>query len=213
MTRALNGFNRIAWAYDSLNSLVFGQSIRNAQKVFLNCIPPGGELLVLGGGSGWILDEVFRINPHCKICFIDASSAMIRMAERMVPASLLARVEFIHGTTSDIPKRTFDAIISNFFLDLFPAKTLESELERIHRALRRDGFWLISDFNNHGKWWQRLLLKVMYLFFNVTTGIEATELPPWEQKLDELGMEKKQARMIFGSFIKSILYRKLLDSE
>ena len=211
MTRELNGFNRVAWAYDTLTSLVFGKSIRKAQMVFLHALPPHAEILVIGGGSGSILGELFRINPGCKICFIDASSAMIRLARKSLPPHLHVHVEFIHGTTLNIPERAFDTIITDFFLDLFRVRSLEAELVRIHRALRRDGLWLVCDFNDQGKWWQRLLLKVMYLFFNITAGIEATDLPPWEQKLDHLRLVKRQTATFFGNFIKSVLYSKVIE--
>ena len=211
MTPELNGFNRIARAYDTLSSLVFGKSMTKAQTVFLSFVPPDAEVLILGGGSGTMLGELFRINPGCRICFIDASSAMIRLARKNLPAHLQTQVQFIHGTTLDIPKQNFDTIMTSFFLDLFHVKSLEAELVRIHGALGLEGLWLVSDFNDQGRWWQRLLLKVMYLFFTVTAGIEATRLPPWENKLDELRLDKRQTKMFFGDFIKCILYRKVTE--
>lgn len=211
MTRELNGFNHIAWVYDTLSSLVFGKSMTKAQTVFLPCVPPNAEVLILGGGSGSVLGELFRINPGCRICFIDASSAMIRLAIKNLPAPLHAQVEFIHGTALNIPRRAFDAIITSFFLDLFHVKSLEAELPRIHGALGREGLWLVSDFNDQGKWWQTLLLKVMYLFFKVTAGIEATRIPPWEKKLDDLKLDKRQTKMFFGNFIRCVLYRKVSE--
>ena len=211
MTPRLNGFNRIAWAYDTLSSLVYGKSLTKAQTVFLRYVPPAAGILILGGGSGSILGELFRINPGCRICFIDASSAMIRLARNNLPAHLHAQVEFIHGTALDIPRRTFDTIITNFFLDLFSPKFLEAELVRIHRVLGPGGLWLVSDFNNQGKWWQRVLIKMMYLFFRAVAGIQAHHLPPWEKMLDDLKLDKGQTEMFFGNFIRCVLYRKVTE--
>lgn len=209
MTRKLNGFNRISWAYDTLNTLVFGGSIARAQTVFLKCIPQNAGVLILGGGSGLLLNELIRMNPGCKICFVDASSDMIRRARRNLQTPSKEHVEFIHGTTLDIPDRTFDAVITNFFLDIFSKKSLETDLPRIHKALKNDGVWLVSDFVDQGKRWHRHLLKVMYLFFKATARIEATALPPWEQMLDELKLERVQTEMFFGNFIKCDLYRNI----
>src|SRR5688572_26928794 len=114
----LNGFNRIARYYDVLKRLVFGNAIRNSEIAFLECLTPGGNVLILGGGSGEILGPLFQVNPGCRVWFVEASSRMISKAVYNLPEASRGNVCFIHGTEGSLPPNVvFDGIITNFFLD------------------------------------------------------------------------------------------------
>ncbi len=58
MKSTMNGFNRIAGVYDFLAKLVFGKHIRRSQEHFLKMVIQQNKVLVLGGGSGWILESI-----------------------------------------------------------------------------------------------------------------------------------------------------------
>ncbi|MEZ4686196.1 MAG: hypothetical protein R3B47_09055 [Bacteroidia bacterium] len=62
-------FNRLAPVYDFLASLVFGNRIRQAQRWLLDFIPEGSSILILGGGTGWILEELAE-KAHIQPCTI-----------------------------------------------------------------------------------------------------------------------------------------------
>lgn len=209
MTARLNTFNRVAPFYDALKRVAFGKAIDKSQACFLDRLPPDGNLLILGGGSGEILRLSRQFNSGCRIWYVEASSRMLSMAAERVPPDEWASVTFIHGTEKSIPAGTrFDAVITNFFLDLFPDDKLVSICRMIHSMLQPQGTWLISDFVDGGKWWQKVLLKSMYSFFSTTCGIEATVLPSWEKQVLLAGMAEKDCKLFYGAFIKSGLYIK-----
>lgn len=202
----LNGFNTIAPFYDHLANLVFGRSIQSSQKVFLNEIKDCSTILILGGGTGWLLQELPRTNAAGKICYVEASSKMIELTKVAVKND--ERVKFIHGTEDDIPVLTkFDTVITNFYLDVFTQKSLCVAVRKIGKSLMPGAYWLVADFTASTKWWQRVLLKVMYYFFRIVSKIESSELPDWRSEIDTAGFKEQKTGIFYSGFILSILYK------
>ena len=209
MTSVLNGFNRIAPYYDSLTGLIFRKAILKSQLEFLKFIPPDSTVLILGGGTGAILPYLLDCNPTRRILYIEASSEMLKLAERNVPPEFTAQIEFVHGTHDSLPEgMMFDAIITNFFLDLFPDEEVGTICKMLVSRLRQHGLWLISDFVKGDKWWHGMMLWTMYRFFRFISGIKGSRLPFWEQHLETEGLQTTAFRSFFRGFIKSVLYTK-----
>jgi tRNA (cmo5U34)-methyltransferase len=208
----LNRFNKIAGIYDSLTRVVFGKSLYNAQVFFLNTIPPNSNVLILGGGTGWLLEALLDINPSCRVWYVEASSSMISHAEKTIGKAQSNRVYFIHGTEADIPPgMMYDAVVTHFFLDLFSASSLNAVITTIQGRLKPDAVWLVSDFVYRDKRWQKILLRLMYLFFRLTCRIETVQLPPWEEMLARHGFDEAKSENFFGSFIRSVLLKRRRD--
>ena len=209
MRSRVNGFNAIARQYDFLKKLVFGNSIYQSEVCFLQWIARGGKVLIIGGGTGEILLALLEANPDADIFFVEASSEMLKIAEKRLPETTERKVHFIHGTERDIPEGSlFDAVITNFFLDLFPDSKVRDLCRMISGKIKIDGVWLASDFAETGKVWQRVLLWTMYRFFMLTSGVLARSLPAWNRHLELAGMEEVSSRSFYGGFIRSAVYRK-----
>jgi tRNA (cmo5U34)-methyltransferase len=208
MSAALNGFNWLAPYYDRLTTLVFRGRLQEAQRTYLNLIPRDAHVLIIGGGTGWLLNELMHVNPSCHIYYVDASVSMIDLAKCKVSAHQGHRIVFIAGTQDSIPAQIeFDVVITHFFLDLFSSHTIAGVIGKLNGSLRKNGLWLISDFVNK-KWWQEIMLAVMYAFFRVTCRIEATKLPDWTRLLKHEGLEESRSAYFFKSFIKSSVFIK-----
>lgn len=209
MMAALNGFNRLAPIYDPLKRLVFGDAIYRSAARYLNAIPAGARVLVIGGGTGEVLTALMASDPSCEIWFIEASSEMLRRAQQRV-AHLPARVHFIHGTEDDIPDGIrFEAIHMSFFLDVFPDEALPALCGRLASVLHPAGVWLVSDFVDSGSSWHRHLLTVMYSFFRRVSDVGAKSLPRWQEHIEHAGWKESASGMFYADFIKSAVYRKL----
>lgn len=200
----LNGYNSIATIYDLLAKLLFGGRIWESQLHFLNTIQGKENILILGGGTGWILIEILKRHASCRIWYIDASSKMIAMSR--VSVNNDKRVHFIHGTEDDIPASTkFDRVITNFYIDMFSEISLRKAIAKIQLSLNPNADWIVTDFvTDH--WWQKMLLKVMYLFFRITTNVETMNLPNWERAIHESGFTEKSSKHFCRDFIKATLY-------
>lgn len=206
----LDGFNAISPWYDGLARLIFGEAILNSQLHLIGQIPPCSKVLILGGGTGEILPQL--IHHDVEVWFIDASSAMISRAASRVEG--LDKVHFIHGTHLDIPpNEKFDCVMSCFFLDMFRETELREVVNGISFHLNGTGKLLVSDFVAETRW-HRVLLRMMYAFFAVTTGLRTSSLPPWNAMLLDYGFSIVSERRFCRGFIKSVsLERRLAENE
>lgn len=205
------GFDRIAAFYDALAQLVFGQALRRAQRAALTGLPAGAPtVLVIGGGSGWVLGELLRARPRARILYVEASPVMLQKSraslQRLAPTQA-AQVEFRLGTEAAIaPAETFDAIVTFFFLDLFEPQRLRAVLNQLHTARRPGAAWLVADFCPPTRLWQRLLVGTMYRFFRLTTGISGRQLPDLPAAMHGLGLQRRLAGTFYGQLLEAAVY-------
>jgi len=202
----LNSFDRIAFIYDFLAKLVFGKSLINSQKYFLDKIGDGSKVLILGGGSGWLLAELLKIKSNCEVWYTDASEKMILFSKSKIETGYI--VHFIHGTEQDIPLSIkYDVVITNFYLDLFTDHQLADVVIKIQSSLESGAHWIITDFVNNRKWWQRMMLKIMYWFFRITCGLESRQLPEWNKAMENAGVKEIESKYFYKGFIKTAFFR------
>jgi tRNA (cmo5U34)-methyltransferase len=208
MDTNLNQFNSIARGYDALASMIFGQTLRKAQCVHLNKLPQWATVLILGGGSGTILLDLFRIQPTCRVFYVEASSVMIALARKRIEGLEDFSVDFIHGTENDIPDKLLcDVVATGFFMDMFSAKRSEEIIHHVRKHLVKGGIWISTDFTNSSHRRHRVLLRLMYLFFRMVCKIEANKLPPWEEQLKKLIGNEVLSESFLSGFVKSAVYR------
>jgi ubiquinone/menaquinone biosynthesis C-methylase UbiE len=207
----LNSFDFVAAFYDPLARLVFGSALQRAQQAALAHLPPDApHVLIVGGGTGWVLGEVLHQRPAARILYLEASAVMLRKSQerlqRLAPACV-AQVEFRLGTEADLPPSPqFDALVTFFLLDLFPVPELRNLLQRLQAVSKPEARWLVADFCPPRTWWQCLLLALMYRFFRLTANIEARQLPPWPTELARVGLSKQWQAPFFGGMVEAALF-------
>jgi tRNA (cmo5U34)-methyltransferase len=200
-------FDVIAPVYDLLSRMVYGKSIVAAQKYFLKDIPEGAHVLIVGGGTGWIIEELFAVNKTCSVVYIEASQKMLQKAQSRMNSSDKSRIQFIFQ--SEMPSEgSYDVIITNFFLDVFPSYKLIYIIQQLKDRVVTNGRWIVTDFVDDGKRWQRFLLKVMYAFFRSVSKLEASILPPWQRLLMDAGMQRNGVKRFYAGFIETAIYQK-----
>lgn len=202
----MNNFDSVAGFYDRLSKLIFGRTMVEAQTVYLGHILPGARVLILGGGTGWLLSELLTQHPTCGVWYIEASEKMLALSKRRFK-NRPSEITFIHGTEDAIPRDIkFDAVITHFYLDLFPQDSCSKVIQRILSVMHGRSLWLISDFVNT-TWWHGALLRVMYSFFQIMSGIEARRLPAWRKLMVENGLKESKSQKFYGGFIRSAIFR------
>ena len=208
-------FDRIAPYYDRLARLVYGNRIRRAQCYFLDQIPPASRVLVVGGGTGWLLPCLLD-KPEVKhITYLEASATMLEMAQqkvRYLDKHAIATIDFIHGDEHCLlAEDRFQVVITNFVLDMYEGKALDRLMQTLLAHLEPAGYWLFTDFRITQKrvhrWWQQWMTKAMYLFFHLTAGIARQTLPPYHQHFAAHGLHMTHERSFFSDFIVSRVYR------
>lgn len=199
-------FDLVAPVYDRLARLVFGRSLLQAQAWGLSHLPDRADVLLLGGGTGWLLEQVLTHSQPRYVLYVEASERMLQIArERVAGHPKASVVDFRKGTQNDLtPAETFDAIQIPFVLDLFTEKTLaETLLPPLKNALRPGGRLLITDFVTPPVLRQKMLLWLIYRFFGLTAGIEARSLPDWPGVLRKSGFRERQSAEFCNGFVRS----------
>lgn len=198
------GYSVLAPVYDSLARLVLGKAIQQMQLQFLNRLTSKNKLLILGGGTGWILPAIDRINSAIQIDYVDLSPGMINMAKER--GTDPTRIRFIEGTERDIPDADYDCVITNFYLDLFTDSELNGIVSHIRNCIQPNSYWFVTDFVTGG-FWSKVKLKCMYIFFWLTTGLKTNQLPDWVLLLRSRGVKLLDEKNSKGGFIKSVVYQ------
>ncbi|HLL93663.1 MAG TPA: class I SAM-dependent methyltransferase [Spirosoma sp.] len=204
MAASSTHFDWIAPVYDALVFMVFGHRLKRAQAVFLDRIPPGASVLIVGGGTGWLLEPLLTNGLPARIVFLEASARMLAGASRrMLKQALPGTVEFRLGDERSLrPDEHFDVLITPFVLDLFTTETLQTRLiPRLRSALKADGLLLVTDFIQTSVWWQQALLWTMIRFFVLTAGIEARQLADWQRLLSEAGLWRRESSVQVSGFV------------
>lgn len=214
-------FDRIAPYYDRLAQLVFGRSMPRAQCFFLNRIPPNARVLVVGGGSGWLLPYLLAQPEIVHITYVETSIKMLALAQQKLSQydePTITSVDFIHGNEQSLPdKHCFSAVITNFVLDMYQGEALDRLIQTLAAHLEPHGRWLLTDFRLSEKrkhrLWQRVMTKAMYTFFHLTAGIAQQSLPLYDDHLIKAGFQKTQEQSFFADFIVSQVYQRAVGSN
>lgn len=191
--------------------MVFGKSLKRAQVVFLSRIPAGASILIVGGGTGWLLEPLLDACKPGRIVYLESSARMLaRATRRVLNRPVLGTVEFRLGDETSLrPDERFDVVITPFVLDLFTAETLRNRLiPRLHTALKPGGLWLITDFVPTGIWWQRALLWAMIRFFRLTAGIEIRQLANWPGLMTDAGLTLRERSPQVGGMVLADVWRR-----
>jgi ubiquinone/menaquinone biosynthesis C-methylase UbiE len=205
-----SSYNRIAPFYDGLAKMIFGNTIMDSQKFLIAAIPPNSAVLIIGGGTGWILEEIAKIHSKgLKITYIELSEKMIKLSERKDFGE--NKVFFINQAIQDVVlNETFDVVITPFVIDNFSTATADVLFKKIDKSLVSDAIWLFADFQigETNTLWKKAFLKLMYIFFKISCNIQATHLPDTSALFEKYGFEEVTSKTFFKDFMCSSVYRK-----
>lgn len=205
---AKGNYDNAAPFYDRLSRLVFGKALVNAQVYLLKHIPPNSTILIVGGGTGYILEEITKQHPAgLKITYVEISAKMMALSQKRNYGR--NEVNFINKPIQEAKlSQTFDVVITPFLLDNFTDKNLPTIFEPIHQRLKIGGLWFYTDFRLTGKLWQNLMLKSMLLFFKILCGVESWRLPNATGLFVRHKYSVIDEKGFYGNFIISRAYRK-----
>jgi ubiquinone/menaquinone biosynthesis C-methylase UbiE len=218
-----NNYDKIANYYDRIHHLFYGQSEINAQVELLGYIRPGDRLLILGGGTGWILEKIAAIFPAgLWITYIESSARMMELTKKRNWG--LNEVELVNSGVQDWvgdgdgevdaggeARAEYDCILTGFFFDNFKEVDAAEIVRRVTPFLKKGGYWLEADFyypRGRGKLWQAILLYSMYFSARLICGVEAKRLPDMVRIFSAEGYRSLYTTFHYQRFIRSVVYRK-----
>lgn len=181
--------------YRWLEYAAFGGALRKRREAFLFELGNPQKVLVLGDGDGRFLQVFCALYPNAQVDAIDSSARMIELAQARVPSAT-----FHHADAREHPlEEAYDLAVAHFFFDCFDPEELRALLTRINSTS-----WLISEFRNTR--WSMPLIRVLYFFFRLTTGLRVTSLPDHRAILQRLGFQLVQQQTSLAGLLASELW-------
>ncbi len=189
-------FDALAPHYRWMELLLAGEKLQRCRVRFLNQLQAAKHILILGEGNGRFLLACRNANPNARITCVDNSARMLTAAQVRLQRNnqSLDRIEFVCADALNwIPPDRYDALVTHFFLDCFPAPELESLVAKLSAAAVPQASWLVADFQVPDAGMQqvraRLILRSMYLFFRFATALQARTLTPPDSFLKANGFQ------------------------
>ncbi|MBC7862750.1 MAG: class I SAM-dependent methyltransferase [Bacteroidia bacterium] len=208
------GINFLSPFYDFFAFIFFGNAIWRSQKHFVPELSASKSVLILGGGTGKILEELMKHKTGENYFYVDVSDKMILKTKKRIQKHFpekLNTVAFICGSVNDLPYQTnFDLIVTPFVLDFFSDAELAEAMNALNKKLSPDGKWLFTDFNIPQKGFMRLLSKIyisiLYFFFRIVCGLRVERLPDFEKYFSELNFKMEKEKYFFGVMMVGRVY-------
>lgn len=198
-------YDRLAKHYDFLSRLVFYKSQVRAQTEQLGYIKSCKRVLIVGGGTGWILNDLNVFTTPMVITFVETSAKMIALAKKIKTHH---ETEFIHQDIENYqPNQQFDAVLTPFLFDNFNEEKAKKVFEHITSMLIENAFWLYTDFKLDGKLWKKYLLKIMHLFFQLIRVVKVDSLPKMNDHFNQSQFLLIKEKYYYGGFIAAKVYQ------
>lgn len=206
-----NNYDNIANLYDFLSRLIFFKTQVKAQVEILKYIKANSTILIVGGGSGWILEELAKLHPEgLVIDYVEISEKMLNRSKKRDYKK--NNVFFFRTAIEDYQSiNSFDVIITAFLFDNFLEEKATEVFSLLNKQLRSAGNWLYTDFYVNPRKdssWKRWLLAIMYKFFRYICDVEADKLVNMERYFKNSGYTEIKHSSYYLGFIKGIVYRK-----
>jgi len=178
--------------YRWLEYAAFGGALRRRREAFLFDLGNPKTVLILGDGDGRFLQVFAALYPQALVDAVDSSARMIELARARVPSAtfhLADAREFVF-------EKEYDLAVAHFFFDCLGEDELAALLGRV-----RAKSWLVSEFQNTR--WSWPIVRGLYFFFRVTTGLRVTSLPDHRPVLSGLGYSIDKEQPALGGLVVS----------
>ncbi len=188
-------FDPIAKPYRWLEYLTLGPALQRCRTYFLPSLALQNNALVLGDGDGRFLARLLSLNSHLEADAVDSSAAMLQLLRHNCETASPSAAPRLHTHKVDArnfqPARTYDLVVTHFFLDCLTQSDLKDLVERIVPAMSPQALWLLSDFRIPDGLFHlpaQLLIRGLYLAFRVLTGLRTMRLPDHKVALTRAGL-------------------------
>ena len=207
-------FDRLAANYHWMEKLFAGGLMQRCRTTFLSHTKDRRHALLVGEGTGKFLVELLRANPRIQITCVEQCAGMIQQARQRLAREKLdgshinfQQIDVLHWTP---PPGEFDLVVTNFFLDCFRSEQLQKLIPLLAGSATNDAIWLLADFRVPERGWRRwrasAILASLYMFFKLTTSLQASWLTPPDNLLTDSGFKLSDRRLLSFGFAHADLW-------
>lgn len=206
----------LARIYRALEYLAFGRSLEHCRYSLVEPAATAKHILLLGEGDGRFLAQLLARNAEAQVDVVDVSERMLALARARVAPQDLPRVRFLHQDALEaLPLLTYDAIVTNFFLDCLTTDETRQFIRSTARLLDPHGCWLVGEFHlppvGIRRWHAKVWLTVMYRFFAFSTGLRARQIPDYPAEFANAGLRRREQQFWRGKLLTAERYGFLSD--
>lgn len=213
-------FDILAPVYRWMELLLAGRKLHRCRCAFLEELPAPQHVLLLGEGHGRFLVECLKKFPNTHVTYLDASTGMFEQATKALRRHRLTadRVTFIHADALawQPPRKTYDLIVTHFFLDCFRPEQLQHLIPTIASSATPAGQWLVADFQEAPLGWQKirsqLILGLMYWFFRAVTRLPARRLTCPDALIRQAGFQLQGEQVFEWGLLRSTCWKQVPSS-
>lgn len=207
--RRFNDYNLIAPIYDLLGKLVYRGALHQSQLHFLSELPKGKSILIIGGGTGRIIQPVLELAQPSALYYLEMSGKMIALSQNRLKGLSDHPVQFIHGTQDSLaPNLKFDVVITPFFFDQFTYFRLAKIFLQLNQHCEPGSYWVWSDFVTPKKAYHRFLMKLMIWFFKASTNLDTDQVYDIYPVFELRNWKCLRKAPYFDGFIETALFQK-----
>ena len=196
----------IAPHYWWIERLGMGRALERRRRWFLPRLDRARRALVLGDGDGRLLRELLRQNPAVQAEYIDLSSRMLEQARRRAGGDRVAYKK-ADALEAELAPSEYDLIATHFLFDCFTSPGLAMLIGRVAAAAKPGAQWVVSEFCTPSIP-ARLLVRALYLFFGITTGLKTRQLVDHRPILRSYGFRLMSASHARGGLVVSELWER-----
>ena len=213
-----SGFDKLAPIYCLMERLLAGNLLQQARTAHVETVRHARSVLMLGEGPGRLLVQLYQKLPSARFLVLDQSQDMLDQAQRTLHARFPnpSRVDWLRRDimTQGIPEGPYDLITTPFFLDCFTRDQLETLIPSIASHSTRDCDWLLTDFQipvngRFRQWRAKSIHRIMYVFFQIVTGIKADHLTDPDSILQSTGFNRLKREEFNSGLIRSDHWKRL----
>lgn len=204
-------FDRIARPYRWLEYVSFGPWLERCRSAQLVHLTGARHALLLGDGDGRFLARLLAAHPTLTADVVDSSHSMLRILDCRVRRSgrqARRRICLHHADALEWnPTRSYDLIVSHFFLDCFFNGQLEQLFDRVLPYALPGARWVISEFaiprNTPAAHLARGVIGLLYRAFGLLTGLRVRALPDYTIALRRRGLVPIHERLYLAGLLRS----------
>ena len=155
---AVRVYDLLAPHYRLLERLLFGRTLQVARVAMLPYLPMVDRALFLGDGDGRLLRQFVQSQPGCQVTTVDQSNRMLqRQSDCLEEFDSQDTIRYLQSDARDLwlEPKSYDLLVTAFFVDCFPESQLEDVLPRWLQAIRSGGYFYFVDFSRPTAGWRR----------------------------------------------------------
>ena len=204
-------FDGLARVYRWMELFTFGPWLQRSRLAFLADLAACRNALVLGDGDGRFTSELLRSNRSVRIEAVDLSSAMLgALLHRAGVNASRIRIHCADARAWQPASPPYDLVATHFFLDCLTKEEVDGLIDGLRPNLTAGALWVVSEFAVPDRWFGRLiarpLIRLLYMAFDLLTGLAIRSLPDHAAALRVAGFTLNRRQTSLGGLLVSELW-------